>query len=353
VASEPTESSVQQRAVITVWASGLAPAATGVGVFQRQVYSRLAADPSFRVVLGPTHERWSAELGDYRPGLRRVRDGADFLRHLVMSTGDANVALITTTPLPAAIRQSFVGVVYDLRWQRTRGLIAKLYRHLDLARLVRKARRLIAISDRTRTDLVALFPAAAPKTTVVYLGPGNARADFDRLKQPATVLLVGSAPYKRNRLAAETLSRLRPAWANRILGLSLGTEVMAIFEESFGKGRCQWFSGLDEMEVGEVYARAETFLCLSLEEGFGLPFIEALTAGCHVIAVRQPLTESLLQDSAVLLADGSSEILAGQLATRPVSSWPSQEVRASVAVQFSWDTTTRAIAQALREAAGR
>src|SRR5438045_2320769 len=118
--SSPKVTTQNRRAV--VWASGLAPAATGIGVFQRQVYPRLSRNPAFDVHLWSPQDRRQLELVTYSRGWTRPKDIWNFAAQLLTPTrGD--VAFLTTTPTPLYVRRPAVGVVYDLRWLRTRGSV--------------------------------------------------------------------------------------------------------------------------------------------------------------------------------------------------------------------------------------
>jgi glycosyltransferase involved in cell wall biosynthesis len=130
----------------------------------------------------------------------------------------------------------------------------------------------------------------------------------------------------------------------------VSAQVKRILDGAFGAGHCNWFSGLGAADVEALYKRAENFICLSLEEGFGLPFIEALASGCNVVGIRQPLTEATLGDAAILLEDGSSEQIAAQLATLSAGSWPLVSTRKARAAQFSWDAAAQSIALLLHSA---
>ncbi len=101
---------------------------------------------------------------------------------------------------------------------------------------------------------------------------------------------------------------------------------------------------VDQEQMRSIFRRAQVYVTASMEEGFGLPMVEALSAGCQVVAIRQRLTEEILEDAAVLLADGDADDLAKQL-EQP--DWVPEDVRRSRAALYSWDRVADAVAEAL------
>ena len=238
--------------------------------------------------------------------------------------------------------------VYDLRWRRTRGPVARLYRYVDLRRTVAMTDQIFAISHTTRDELVELLPRAAEKCEVLHLGPGIVRdGDFADGERGA-VLLAGGAGHKRNELVADALSLARPAWAERFLCVGVSDQVFGKLVDAFGEASCERFERIDEEQMREVFRRAQVYVTASTEEGFGLPIVEALSAGCQVVAVRQPLTEEILGGAAVLVDDGDAGQLAKQL-DHP--EWIPEDVRRARASLFSWDGVADAVAAALKRGA--
>jgi glycosyltransferase involved in cell wall biosynthesis len=316
-----------------VWASEVKWLDTGIGVLQREVYPRL-------------QERGIALTVPPRPDNRALSAVTAFGR--VVGRSHA-AALLCTTPAPAVVRVPSVTFVYDLRWRRTRGRMARLYRYLDLRRAVARTDQIFAISGTTRDALVALFPQAAPKCVVLHLGPGMVRRGDFRAGEPGTVLLSGRAGHKRNELVAQALALARPSWAERFLCVGVSETAVATLVDAFGEDSSERFEQIDDDSMRDVFRRAAVYVTASMDEGFGLPMVEALSAGCQVVAIRQPLTEEILGDAGVLVEDGDAEHLAKQLES---PEWIPADVRRARAASFSWDAVADTVAAALRRLDG-
>jgi mannosyltransferase len=312
-----------------IWASAAQPPNTGVGVFQRQLYGRLAAR-GVRLVL---------------PKAESATRSFRALQSLIRVIGPPYAAaLICATPAPLVLRVPVVSFVYDLRWRRTRPFGTRMYRYLDLRRTVARADHIFTISQRTRDHLVGLFPDANDRCTVLHLGPGIVTpADFDD-GQAGTVLLAGRTRYKRNEVVAEALARARPDWARHFLCVGVSDAAFRILIDAFGQKACERFEKVNDELMRTIFRRTHVYVTGSVEEGFGLPMVEALTAGCQVVAIRQAVTVEVMGDAAVLLEDGDTTDIARQLQD---PGWVPRETRLARSSMFSWDRVTDAVLEVL------
>jgi glycosyltransferase involved in cell wall biosynthesis len=318
-----------------VWASAAQPPYSGVGVFQRQVYSGLAAH-GVRVVVA------SAEPSNRL--LRALRSFARVVRPPYAA------ALLCVTPSPLVLQVPVVVFIFDLRYRRISGFGHGLYTYLNLRRTVARADHIFVSSRRTADELVTLFPRAAEKCTVLHLGPGIvSREDFAE-GEAGTVLLIGTANHKRNELVAEALARARPGWAQHFLCVGVTDAAFQTLVDAFGRASCERFDAVDDELMRTIFRRARVYMTASMEEGFGLPMVEALTAGCQVVAIRQPLTVEIMGDAAVLLDDGPAAVIARQLQH---TAWVARDIRLARSSMFSWDHVAEAVATVLHGLAPR
>lgn len=311
-----------------VWGSALLPPYTGAGVFQRQVYGRLSG-------------RGLHVVAPEEPPNRALRAVQSFGR---MVRAPYAAALVCATPSPLVLSVPVVLVVYDLRWRRTRGLGPRLYHYADLRRMVAKADHIFVISERTRKEMLEVHPGAERRCTVLHLGPGIVRQDDFSEGEAGTVLLAGGRRYKRNELVAEALALARPDWAQRFLCVGVRDQVFQTLVGAFGGGSCERFDQVNDELMRTVFRRAQVYITASMEEGFGLPMAEALSAGCQVVAIRQPVTVEIMGDAAVLIDDGDAVDIAHQL-KNPV--WVPDEARLAHSATFSWDRTAEEVANVL------
>jgi glycosyltransferase involved in cell wall biosynthesis len=70
---------------------------------------------------------------------------------------------------------------------------------------------------------------------------------------------------------------------------------------------------LDDEQIGDLYGRSGIFAFPSLDEGFGMPVLEAMAAGIPVIAGNRSALPEVCGDAAELIDPGNEEELASAL----------------------------------------
>ncbi len=107
---------------------------------------------------------------------------------------------------------------------------------------------------------------------------------------------------------------------------------------------------LSDDALRRIYAEAVAFIFPSLAEGFGLPLVEAMAAGCQVIASDIPAFREIADKSVLLFDPYSVDDLAA--AMRWCLENPQEPAIASAAKDharsFSWDKTAAVFAQTYR-----
>jgi glycosyltransferase involved in cell wall biosynthesis len=162
-----------------------------------------------------------------------------------------------------------------------------------LGATVRRARRIAAVSEATRRDLVAAFPDAAGKTRVVHNGIEPEAPDRESKAPHAGrpyVLFMGTLEPRKNvaRLVAamETIWDRRPEFPDLVLAGGDGWG-MGGFAESVARSRhanrIALAGYLGAGERARWLRDASVFAYPSLYEGFGLPPLEAMAQGTPVV----------------------------------------------------------------------
>ena len=302
--------------------SGLVTPYSGIGVMQRKLYPRLES-------LGLD----LIELPSRQPGSGRLaRIGALAGSTFVSLPKDVDHFLSVVTPFPVTLKIPTTTFVYDLRWLRGRSSLSRAYRARDLRRAIRGSEELVAISERTAGDLIAFDPGAA--AVVAHLGPGQFDSTEFRASSSRDVMLVGAAKHKRNEMAAELIAAMPDGWVGSVFGVNVSPETVSILEDALGPSRCHWHANITTAQMNDIYRKCGISFQLSVEEGFGLPYIEALAAGQVVVAIDQPLTREVLGSAAILLQEQSVVEMVDQLVNAAL---PDEAARKTVAAKYSWD----------------
>jgi glycosyltransferase involved in cell wall biosynthesis len=226
-----------------------------------------------------------------------------------------------------------VVTVHDLAFLRMPELLTPESRRYygQIHRAVRHADRIIAVSDRTRRDLVELVGAPAGRIDVVYeaadsrygpVGDGLVAAARRRFGLDRDYLLfVGTREPRKNlgRLLAAyawLVARRHDAPELVIAGRKgwLADDLEARAEELGLAGRVRWLGGVDPEALPGLYAGALAFVFPSLYEGFGLPVLEAMACGTPVVASTGGALPEIAADAALLVDPLDVEALGSTMA---------------------------------------
>lgn len=162
------------------------------------------------------------------------------------------------------------------------------------------------INDVNSSEVVCSVSAATQADAMAYLGlkPENALVSHLGVRPPAGLELLGRKnfavvlgtiePRKNLRLVAEFMLN-RPDMAQKIAMVFVGRRGWGqAFDEIFGelltssawKDRIYFTDFVSESEKWSLLRSARFAIFPSLFEGFGLPVLECMAAGCPVIASR-------------------------------------------------------------------
>ena len=246
-------------------------------------------------------------------------------------------ALPLRCPCPAVV------TVHDLSFERDPSVMNLRHRlifRVAVPYAVRHAARVLAVSERTKDDLVELYGADSERIVVTPHGvdpafsPGEAHGD-------SYLLFVGAVQRRKNPLAA--------ADAAAELGMRLvvvGPSRDRALVHALQRRGAEVRGYVSKDELVELYRGAAALVLPSRYEGFGLPVVEAMASGTPVVAAPDGALREVAADAAVFveprnLADGVRRALAER------DTLVAAGLRRAAA--FSWDDTARRTLAVYRE----
>ena len=244
--------------------------------------------------------------------------------------------------LPLALPCPAVLTVQDLSFERDSGLMGAretaIFRFV-VPRSARRASRVLAISQRTKDDLVRLYALPPGKVVVTPLAadpafrPGGTRGHY--------VLLSGSIEARKNPLLAADAA----AAAGRRL-VVVGPERDRVLAAELRARGADVRGIVSKVELVRLTQEAAALVFPTLHEGFGLPVAEAMACGTPVVAtpdaaVREVGGEAVAYAEPPEFAATLERVLADP---EPWSRAGLERARA-----LSWDSTARLTADVYRE----
>jgi glycosyltransferase involved in cell wall biosynthesis len=247
--------------------------------------------------------------------------------------------------LPLALPCPGVLTVQDLSFEHDASLMGRretaIFRFV-VPRSARRARRVLAISQRTKDDLVALYGLPQERIVVTPLAPdpafvpGGARSEY--------LLFVGAIEPRKNPLLAADAA----AAAGRrlvVVGPERDAELLAQLRSRGADIR----GFVEHDELVRLYQGAAALLFPTRYEGFGLPVAEAMACGTPVIATPDAAVREIGGDAIAYAEPDEFAATAVRVLAHPE---PWRHAGLERAAAFSWDDTARRTVAVYREILG-
>jgi glycosyltransferase involved in cell wall biosynthesis len=249
-------------------------------------------------------------------------------------------ALPLSCPCPAVV------TVHDLSFERdprTMGLSDRLVFKRVVPRAARRAARVLAVSERTKRDLIELYEIPEERIVVTPNGVDPAFGPGDR-GVDSYLLFVGAIQERKDPIAAVE--------AAREVGLPLvvvGPEKDGRLAGELRRRGADIRGYVAKQDLAELYRGAACLVLPSRYEGFGLPVLEAMACGTPVVARADPALREVAGDAAVFAEPGGlADAIRVALADRE------RLAAAGLARSrhFSWEDTVRRTIAVYREVLG-
>lgn len=260
----------------------------------------------------------------------------------------------TSIVLPYFLPYRSVVVVYDLVFklfpEYYRGWLNLTYLKLFFPPSLRRAKKIIAISQCTKNDLVRLYGVAPDKIEVIYPAVGEQYqpvTDQARLKEVRRryslpekfIFNVGTIEPRKN------VARLVEAYRALPADLRSAYPLVLCGKKGWGKSFIEELSGIIFLDyVGEadlplIYNLAALFVYPSMYEGFGLPILEAMSCGIPVVTSNVSSMPEVAGDAAILIEPRETGQLTAamiKVLTDPIAARELSRKGLVQAGKFSW-----------------
>jgi glycosyltransferase involved in cell wall biosynthesis len=222
------------------------------------------------------------------------------------------------------------------RWTRT-------YSRLAVPRVVRTARRLIAISEFTKGELSELLSVDPARVDVIGVPPRPDLSPDGERAEGEYVLAVGTIEPRKNLARAAEAAR-RAGIELRVAGARGWGEVSA--------NGVLWLGEVSDDELARQLRGARALVYPSLYEGFGIPILEAMTVGTPVVTSAGGATEEVAGGAAVLVDPLDATSIAAGIDEADRRRDELRPLGLARAASFSWDDVAERTVAVYRKALG-
>lgn len=267
--------------------------------------------------------------------------------------------------VPVGYRRPFVVTLHDLtilrqatgrattrpRWY----YLLKMAGYRAELRFITHSRRMIAISETVKQDIVRSLRVAKEKITVIHEAVDQEllTAASRPLVKPPYILAVGNF-YPHKNLTRLVLAVRRLTSGHRYPNLKLilagpkdffYSRMKKSLKELELLGRVQFVLHPSDRELAGLYRQAECLVFPSLAEGFGLPGLEALALGCPVACSDIPVFREIYQNAPVYFSPediaGIASALDRVLRLKTAERQKKIETGLATAARYSWEECAR------------
>jgi len=291
---------------------GVGPDLSGVGVYSREMLAGLpAAHPEARFAFCYRPHRFLRSFGERLPANARR-----FLLSETRAPRSVDVFHGLNQRLPHARLRQAITTFHDL-FVLTGDYSTPEFRQRFAAQArdaANRSERIIAVSHFTARQVVELLGVDEARVRVVHHGVGAAA--IAGVAREKIILHVGAIQHRKNiaRLV-EAFESVDREW-RLVLAGSAGygaAEIMAKIDAARSRDRIRVLGYVPASELAGWYARAMVFAFPSLDEGFGMPVLEAMAAGAPVIASNRSAVPEVAGDAAWLVNPEDVEELGAAL----------------------------------------
>jgi glycosyltransferase involved in cell wall biosynthesis len=296
------------------------------------------------------------------------------LAPLLLRLGRADVYHGVLNVVPLVCPVPSVVTIHDLSaflFPQTFRRVNRAYTQWAIRVACRRATRILAVSEATKSELVRWLGVAPERVVVTYdaceerfapPAPAAIEAFRRRAGLPERFILFVSTlePRKNVPTLLDAYARIAAATdAPLIIGGSKGWLYEPIFAKAEALGlsdRVRFVGFIDGADLPLWYAAATVFTLPSLYEGFGMPLLEAMACGTPVVTTTSSSLPEVVGDAGLTVPPTDADALGAAL----LRALTDVDLRAEMrerglrqARRFSWRATAERTLAVYQDAAGR
>jgi len=277
----------------------------------KRLYSKSSADT---FIYGKTQTTFSLSKYGFKQPLNESNINKSLLRYLPFRRKIPSRSLFHSSYYRVCLQKNVQNIttVHDFTYEYFRSGIAKWVHYLQKSFAIHRSEGIICVSENTKKDLVKFFPNInKDKIKVIYNGVSQDFAKLDNsdsyltgelstLENKQYILYIGDrSPYKNFLQALEVLKSREHINLVVVGGGDFKERERRLMTEI--QNKITHIQGVDTHALNIIYNNAYCLLYPSSYEGFGIPILEAMKAGCPVISTNVSSIPEVAGDAALLV----------------------------------------------------
>jgi glycosyltransferase involved in cell wall biosynthesis len=283
----------------------------------------------------------------------------EFIGQMIFGTGadcDLYHSPYMFLPPRRASRKNVLTVHDLINIKNSDGLNGQIRKQL-LKKAIDRADYFICISLATKAELLALFPNIHERQIFVifqgidksFFAVGDSRSPDTSKKKPYLLYVGQRSGYKNFNAVINLMSATSISDKMDLLCVGGGTFSDAEkkqFEQAGVSNAVHHAGYIDINALRDVYTNAVALIYPSLEEGFGLPIIEAMACSCPVVTGNFSSMKEIAGSHGILVSDYSVGSLNEGIQKALTLSTDQKKSAKEYASNFTWEKTALETLQA-------
>jgi glycosyltransferase involved in cell wall biosynthesis len=213
---------------------------------------------------------------------------------LPFKSGDVLFCPANSAPIFVPKSKKLLITVHDvafITYPKSFSKVFQLYYSFLFPFNIKRANKIITISEASKSEIVRLFPYAKDKIEVIPLGIDKKYRVLKDVKRKKQILYVGSINERKNLIGViKAFEKLPDEFEYKLVIVgnffnlfALSDEMNEVLTGAKKNGNIIFKQGLDDEVLVQEYNVATLFIFPSFYEGFGLPPLEAMACGTPMI----------------------------------------------------------------------
>lgn len=299
---------------------------SGIGVYIKSILSRLISKSEFKYYLLGNREELliysnfnNVEIIEFDSKIYSINEQFQFIKKIPK---DIDLFWSPHYNIPVFYKKKLLVTIHDIfhiDFPYKKGILERLYPIIMFKIILRKANKIISVSNFTKTRLVKRLSFNSDKIKVIYNGVDITKPIENFKINKPYILYVGNVkPHKNLNCLVQAFKKIKGEIPHNlvIVGKKSGfinndNNISSYMNQL--RDRIIFTGLVSDERLSNLYKNAECLVCPSLYEGFGLTPLEAMANGCPTIVSDIEVFREIYGNSAIFFNPNDSTILSEKL----------------------------------------